>query len=47
MQEDKIKIKLPNAREKLQQFFPEDPRGDIKIDYGNKHFKLQKAFLRL
>ena len=31
MHEDKIKIKLPNAREKLQTFFPEDPRGDIRI----------------
>lgn len=47
MHDGHIKIRLPNAREKLQTFFPEDPRGDIKIEYGSKQFKLQKAFLRL
>jgi hypothetical protein len=47
MSEDKIRIKLPNAREKLQPLFPEDNRGDIRIVFGKKSFKLQKAFLRL
>jgi hypothetical protein len=47
MTEDKIKIRLPNAREKLQSLFPEDSRGDIRIEFGERQFKLQKAFLRL
>ncbi len=47
MTEEKIKIRLPNAREKLQPLFPEDNRGDIKIIFGKKIFKLQKAFLRI
>jgi hypothetical protein len=47
MSEDKIRIRLPNARDKLQQFFPEDIRGDVKIIYGKSSFKLQKPFLRL
>lgn len=47
MMDEKIKIRLPNAREKLQPLFPDDNRGDIKIQFGKKSFKLQKAFLRL
>jgi hypothetical protein len=47
MQEERVKIRLPNAREKLQTLFPEDNRGDIRIEFGPKSFKLQKAFLRL
>lgn len=47
MSEDKIKIRLPNAREKLQPLFPEDNRGDVRIVFGKRSFKLQKAFLRL
>lgn len=47
MIDEKIKIRLPNAREKLQPLFPDDNRGDIKIQFGKKSFKLQKAFLRL
>jgi hypothetical protein len=47
MQDDKIKIRLPNAREKLQTLFPTDTRGDITIEFSERQFKLQKAFLRL
>ena len=47
MHDERIKIKLPNAREKLQNLFPEDNRGDIKIEFQGRNFKLQKAFLRL
>lgn len=34
MIEERIKIRLPNAREKLQSLFPEDSRGDIRIEFG-------------
>jgi hypothetical protein len=47
MSEEKMKLRLPNAREKLQGLFPDDPRGDIRIIFGKRVFKLQKAFLRL
>jgi hypothetical protein len=47
MSDEKVKIRLPNAREKLQSLFPEDNRGDVRIVFGKKSFKLQKAFLRL
>lgn len=47
MSEEKITIRLPNAREKLLTHFPQDNRGDIRIIIGQKMFKLQKAFLRL
>lgn len=46
-QEQKLRLKIPTARSKLQTSFPEDPKGDIKIIVGKKVFKLQKAFLRL
>jgi hypothetical protein len=47
MSEEKIKLRMPNAREKLQALFPEDVRGDVRIVCGKRQFKLQKAFLRL
>jgi hypothetical protein len=47
MSEDRVRIRLPNAREKLQSLFPEDNRGDVRIVFGKRSFKLQKAFLRL
>lgn len=47
MIEEKMRLRLPNAREKLQTLFPEDPRGDIRLIFGKRQFKLQKAFLRL
>lgn len=34
MLDERIKIRLPNAREKLQSLFPEDSRGDIRIEFG-------------
>ena len=41
-----IMIKLP-VNPKLEQYFPNDPHSDITIIFGQKNYKLQKAYLRV
>lgn len=42
-----IKLKISTSNSKLQQNFPNDPKGDIIINLKNKVFRLQKAHLRM
>ena len=42
-----VLIHIPETKSKLSIHFPEDPKGDIIINFKESTYNLQKAFLRL
>ena len=42
-----VLIQIPESKQKMRVYFPEDPKGDITIIFKEGSYKLQKAFLRL
>ena len=47
MSDEMVCIRIPESKEKMRAYFPEDPKGDFTIQYKFDIYKLQKPFLRL
>ena len=47
MADEMVLIHIPEIKPKMRIHFPEDPKGDILINFKESTYNLQKAFLRL